>query len=784
MVEIHAPMTEASRQAHGPQGAPGTRTLARRLSGALAALAALAFPLIFRQAFPLFFPLFFLVAGLAGAQGLPGAGQNRVQVELLAETTTARPGEAFDALLRMRIAPGWHTYWMNPGDSGLPTTLEWRLPPDVTAGPLAWPVPMRLPVGPLMNYGYETEVLLPVRISVPAGFTDPVLQVSAQADWLVCKDVCIPESAPVGFTLPVAPIAALPDPRTAPLFVAARAALPAGPNGLAGWTTTARVSGTVLQIALRAPEGVAAPAGEVYFFNATEGQVAHAAAQTVARHRDGLLIQVPLQTQPVTPVDRLDGLLVAAAGFGPERPSAAAIGATLSTTLPDLGPLLATTLVPAAALPGTTRLAPPSAPLGLLLALLLALAGGVILNLMPCVFPVLSLKAMAIVGQARSDPRGLRVNGLAFGAGVLLSFWALAGTLIALRAGGEQVGWGFQLQSPAFVAAMAVLFTLLALNLAGVFEVGSRVAALAGSMPERKGPAGSFFTGVLAVAVAAPCTAPFMGAALGYALAQPAAHALAVFGALAVGMALPYLLLSFIPALARSLPRPGAWMVTFRQAMVFPLLATVAWLAWVLGLQAGNDAVFGLLAGLVLVALAAWLYGRYAVPAASPRTRATAVIASLVIALAGGYTAWPAQADSPIDRVAGGGVARDADTDAWQPWSADRVAELRAEGRPVFIDFTAAWCVTCQANKQLVLDTRAVRRAFADHNVATLRADWTRRDRAISEALAGYGRSGVPVYVLYLPGRPAPVLLPELLTRDIVLAALAATGAGTVVGAR
>ena len=719
-------------------------------------------------------------------QGLPTA-QNRVQVDLLPEPSTARPGEPFQALLRMRIAPGWHTYWMNPGDSGLATQLQWRLPAGVTAGALSWPVPMRLPVGPLMNYGYENEVLLPVQITVPAGFAAPVLQVSAQAEWLVCKEVCIPESAPVGFQLPVAAIAALADPRVAPLFAKARAALPGTlPGTLPGWTAVATVTDGRLRIVLRAPEGTAAPTGELYFYNATEGQVAHAAAQTVARHRDGLLIDVPLQPQPITPVQRMDGLLVAATGFGAGKPTAVTIGAALAPSLPDLGPLLGTTTVggatspsaPAGAGPGQAAARPtlqsPAAAPGLLLALLLALAGGVVLNLMPCVFPVLSLKALAMVGQARSDPRGLRKGGLAFGAGVLLAFWALAGTLIALRTGGEQIGWGFQLQSPPFVAAMAVLFTLLALNLAGVFEIGSRVAALAGSLPERKGVAGSFFGGVLAVAVAAPCTAPFMGAALGYALAQPAPHALAVFTALALGMALPYLLLSFVPGLARMLPRPGPWMVTFRQAMVFPLLATVAWLAWVLGLQAGMDAVFGLLAGLVLIAFAAWLYGRFAAPAASTRSRAFAIAAGLAVAIAGGYLAWPSASQ---DGTAGAQSANlQGDTrgpgQPWQPWSPDRVAELRAEGRPVFIDFTAAWCVTCQANKQLVLDTGAVRTAFASRNVATLRADWTRRDRAISEALAGYGRSGVPVYVIYLPGRDAPILLPELLTRDIVLSAL------------
>jgi thiol:disulfide interchange protein/DsbC/DsbD-like thiol-disulfide interchange protein len=717
----------------------------------------------------------------AAAQGLPGGGQNRVQVELLPEPSTVRPGETFEVLLRMRLSPGWHTYWMNPGDSGLPTALQWQLPPGVTAGPLAWPVPKRLPVGPLMNYGYEGEVMLPVRLSVPAGFAAPVLEVSAQAEWLVCREVCIPESAPIAFRLPVATIASLPDPRHAAAFASVRAALP---GRLEGWTIAAAVADGKLRIALRAPDGTAPPAGEVYFFNATEGQVAHAAAQVVSRHRNGLLVEVPLQPQPVTPVQRMDGLLVAAGGFGNGQPVAATIGADLSAGLPDLGPLLGTsTVAGAAGTPSGTAPAVAVAPAsglpaggaGLLLALLLAVAGGLVLNLMPCVFPVLSLKALSMVERIRSDPRGLRMDGLAFSAGVLASFWALAALLLALRAGGEQVGWGFQLQSPPFVAAMAVLFTLLALNLAGVFEIGSRVASLAGAVPARKGTSGAFLNGVLAVAVAAPCTAPFMGAALGHALAQPAPAAMAVFGALALGMALPFLLLSFMPGLARRLPRPGRWMETFRQAMAFPLLATVAWLAWVLGLQAGMDAVFGLLAGLVLVALAAWLYGRFALPTASARRRTLAAAAALAVALAGGWIAWPAPLPD-AGSSAPAAVSPSVGNADWEPWSAARVAALRAEGRPVFIDFTAAWCVTCQANKQLVLDTATVREAFAARDTALLRADWTRRDRAISEALTGYGRSGVPVYVLYLPGREAPILLPELLTREIVRAALSGQG--------
>jgi thiol:disulfide interchange protein/DsbC/DsbD-like thiol-disulfide interchange protein len=710
-----------------------------------------------------------LAATTAFAQfGGGSAGGNRVQVELIPEVTTARPGEAFWVALRMRIAPQWHTYWQNPGDSGLPTTLAWNLPAGASAGALVYPVPHRLPVGPLMNYGYEKEVVLLAQVTLPAAFGEMMLRASAQAEWLVCKDVCIPESATVGFQLPVAPVAASPDPRFQALFAQARSALPAA---VAGWTASARVADGRLQIALRLPAGSTAPAGELYFFNAAEGQVDHARAQAVTRHRDGVLLEVPLLAQPPVPIERLAGVLVAAGGFGASLPPGIVIEAPLSSALADLGPRLSGATVSTSAAPGPGVAAPSAAApaIGLIFALLLAFAGGLILNLMPCVFPVLSIKALSMVEQGARDPRGLRRNGLAFGAGVLLSFLGLAAVLLALRASGEQIGWGFQLQSPAFVAAMAVLFTLLALNLAGVFEIGLRLASAAGNVEARAGSSGSFMNGVLAVAVAAPCTAPFMGAALGYALVQPPAAALAVFAALALGMAAPYMLLCLVPALSRMLPPPGPWMVTFKQAMVFPLLGTVAWLTWVLGLQAGINAVLGMLAGLVLIACAAWIYGRFAGPTARPAPRAVALASTALFAVAGLYAAWPGEnaQPAPIAQAHTAGDSLD-----WQPWSAARVAELRAQGRPVFIDFTAAWCVTCQANKRLVLDTAAVTQHMSERKVATLRADWTRRDRAITEALAGYGRTGIPVYVLYLPGRAQPILLPELLTRDIVLAAL------------
>jgi thiol:disulfide interchange protein DsbD len=402
--------------------------------------------------------------------------------------------------------------------------------------------------------------------------------------------------------------------------------------------------------------------------------------------------------------------------------------------------------------------------LTLVAAIALALVGGLILNLMPCVFPVLSLKALSLAAPGHSDAPRMRASGLAFGTGVVVTFVALAVVLLALRAAGEQVGWGFQLQSPAVVTALAVLFFVLALNMSGVFEFGSLWTG--SGQPLANPYADAFLSGVLAVVIASPCTAPFMGAALGYAVTEPTAATIAVFVALGVGMAIPFTLLSWFPGWRRVLPRPGAWMVRLKQFLAFPLYATVAWLAWVLGAQVDNDAVMRLLATLVVVAFALWAW----------RTRqggggrAFAIAAALAVAGAA-VVAWPLLRG---DAVANAAVAKPAASDpAWQPWSPARVAELSRDGRPVFVDFTAAWCVTCQVNKRLVLNDADVRRAFAKRNVALVRADWTRRDPAITQALAALGRNGVPVYVLYRPGRE-PVLLPEVLSKGLVDDALAA----------
>ncbi|NJD87731.1 MAG: DUF255 domain-containing protein, partial [Betaproteobacteria bacterium] len=398
----------------------------------------------------------------------------------------------------------------------------------------------------------------------------------------------------------------------------------------------------------------------------------------------------------------------------------------------------------------------------LALALVFALAGGLLLNLMPCVFPVLGIKVMGFVRHAHGDARALWMQGAVFSAGVLLSFLALAGLLLALRAGGAELGWGFQLQSPAFVTLLAALFFLMALNLFGVFEWGGFAQSLTSNLSARGRYADAFLAGVLATVVATPCTAPFMGAAVGFTLAQPAPVSLAVFAMLGVGMALPVLALSFFPNALRKLPKPGPWMETFKQVMAFPLFATVVWLAWVLGAQAGNDAVISLLAGLLALGIGAWIYGRWARSEGFAR-----FVFAAAFAAAGLWLAWPGAEAAP--ERAGAAPASKPGEIAWQAWSPERLAELRAAGTPVFVDFTAAWCVTCQVNKRVALNREEVVKALAARGVAALKADWTNHDPRITAALAELGRNALPVYALYAPGQAQPKLLPEVLTASLVV---------------
>jgi len=689
------------------------------------------------------------VTTAAAAPG-PVFKTDQVKAELVAHAPQGvAPGKPVWLGLRIDHAPHWHTYWKNPGDSGLPTTMEWTLPAGFAAGEIAWPTPKKLPVGPLMNYGYEGTLLLAVPLTVPAGFAGDVLPVKLQAQWLVCKDVCIPEQGEFALDLPAKAVTAL----HAALFDAAQAAVPAP---AAGARARAQVRGAALEVSV---SGLPADwqGRDIALFPELAGVIDNAAKVSARWSGAEWSAKVPLSPQRSESPAQMAVVLVRDG-----------VTAGLRAEVSVAGPWPAPGAPPEVAAHGSTASAASAgagSPLGLAAALGLALLGGMLLNLMPCVFPVLSLKVMGFASHAH-DRRTLLAGGVAYTGGVVVSFMALAGLLLALRAGGEQLGWGFQLQSPVFVAGLALLFTLIGLNLAGVFEFGSVLPSSLAAMRARHPMADSALTGVLAVAVASPCTAPFMGASLGLAVTLPAHEALAVFAALGLGMAAPYLAASAWPALAQRLPRPGVWMAHLRTAMAFPMFATVVWLAWVLGQQAGIDAVAGLLGTLLALGFAAWVFGAQSLGHTGRRALGALAVALLAATLA---WAWPAL--KPLPESAS---VAPASTERWQPWSPERVREALAQGRPVFVDFTAAWCVTCQFNKRTVLSDPAVLADFDARRVLLLRADWTRRDPQIGAELARLQRSGVPVYALMAPGDAGPRLLSEILTVREVRDALAA----------
>ncbi len=673
------------------------------------------------------------------------------------------PGRPLWLGLQLQHAPDWHTYWKNSGDSGLPTEFQWTLPAGVQAGDIAWPTPRKFPLGELANYGYDGTVLLPVPFTVSAGFNAPQLDVELYAAWLVCRQECIPEEARFKVRIPAQGSVALHGAAFEAAWAAAPRVLAAGDSRLTPQADTLQVSLDGLPAAWQSKD--------LEFFPETAGLIAPGMPWTQQWEGTRWTASVPLSPHRADGPDRVP-LVVA-----PARPPGKGAGTPgVRLDVPVQGSWPTPAALPAgvpdalaAALEENAARAATAAPAGtpsltLWAALLGALIGGMILNLMPCVFPVLAIKVLAFARHAE-DVRAHRLNGLAYTAGVALSFLALGALLLGLRSLGEQLGWGFQLQSPAVVAGLAVLFTLIGLNLAGLFEFGHVLPSSVASLQARHPTADAFLTGVLATAIASPCTAPFMGASLGLAIALPTPQALAVFGMLGLGMALPYLAASWVPAIARALPRPGAWMETFRQLMAFPMFATVVWLLWVLGQQSGIDGAAALLMLLVVLALLIWALGR--------RGKTRTVLAA--VSLAG--LAWLLWAIGPhVTRLQDGpdtSTPTAVEGVSWDAWSPERQADLLAEGRPVFVDFTAAWCVTCQYNKRTTLADARVLGDMADKNVALLRADWTRRDPLVTAALAQLGRNGVPVYALYLNGRP-PVVLSEILSVDEVRAALAA----------
>jgi DsbC/DsbD-like thiol-disulfide interchange protein/cytochrome c biogenesis protein CcdA len=599
-------------------------------------------------------PVLALLLALAAAPARAGM----VDASLVSARAAASPGETVDAGLLLRMRDGWHVYWKNPGDAGLAPKLAWTLPAGWSAGPLSWPAPTRLIAGPLTSFGYEGEVLLPLRLTVPADAKPGTrARLTAQADWLECREACVPGRARLALNVPVSARADI-DPAGADAIEKARAQVPA-PDAAAA--ADALWDGTRVRLRLNGKSPL------VEFFPLEVGVFENARSPAALAPDSTELLLTP-EAGTGTPA-RVTGVIVA-----PGRPPVqidlpVRTGAVFSRFL------------------------------------LLAFGGGLLLNLMPCVFPVLAVKALGLLARGGESPGAARRHAAAYAAGVVLSCEALAGVLLASRAAGTALGWGFPLQSPWTVAALTVLFAAAGLNLLGVFEVGGGLMGTGARLSSRSGIGGSFFSGVFAMVAAAPCTAPFMGAALGWALTRPAGEALATFGALGAGAAAPYALLTSWPALLKRLPRPGRWMEALKRFFALPMFATSAWLAWVL-----------------------WRLVAAPVPAADG---------------------------------------------LWKPWSPDAVDAARAEGRTTFVDYTAAWCLSCQVNERVVLSVPAVRAALARPDVAAFRADWTARDPRIAAELARYGRDGVPLYVVR-PRGGEPVLLPELLTERVVLDALGA----------
>jgi thiol:disulfide interchange protein len=689
---------------------------------------------------------FALIVALAASIGaaLPAAAASNaadaphLHVQLVVPAAQLDASASSNAGLYFKLEPGWHVYWQNAGDSGEPPRIKWTLPDGITAGPMQFPAPKRLPLGPLMDFGYENEVLFPLSLDVAKTAKPGPTTLSAKVDWLVCREVCIPGKADLESDRTVAAAgsaaSATIEPDTSiwtrlgnqlpqPLPASDKAVFQSTPTGFRLAVTTGERE------------------KQAEFFPQDENILDNPAPQTVAPTSTGLVLDLKKDANLTGAPAQLRGVLELA---GDRNYEIEAIAGTVAV--------------------------PPAAPAfsfaALASAAFFAFLGGLLLNLMPCVFPVLFLKGLALVNSGTEERHKLREHGLVYAAGILVSFWALVGVLLGLRAAGATLGWGFQFQSPVFLSLMAGLLFFLGLSLAGQFEIGLTMTSAGGSLAAKQGYAGSFFTGVLAVVVATPCAAPFMGAAVGYALAQPAAVTFAIFTALAIGLAAPYTALTLQPAWTRLLPKPGAWMDILKQAVSLFMFGSAIWLAWVVAQAYGAALLAALLSSFLLLAVAGWFLGRW--PAKGWSTTVAGLILLAVVV---------ACVIAPKELAVEPAVAQDSSKGpptrgVWQPWSADAVQHALAAGQPVFVDFTASWCLSCQVNERVALSQPQVQQAFAAGNVALFRADWTREDAAITQELAALGRSGVPVYALYAPGQIDPELLPQVLTPGIVVDAL------------
>ena len=683
------------------------------------------------------------------------AWDHSIEVELIAETTNIVPGETIWLGLRLDPAEHWHTYWKMGGDSGEPTSAnEWTAPEGTNISELQWPAPHWLPFydTDLVNFGYEEEVLHPVAVNIPADYEGDTVELSTLAFWNVCEQICIPGEQMLSISLPVAQSVEL-DAANAQLFASTREQLPIVDHDI---KSIIAVAGERVSLGFEATDAVFTDYSEAFFFPEQRRIIKPGPLRDVSIQ--GNLIQITHQ-QPRRMLEDLTevyGVLVLENELGDR------VAYDFQNPTADANQ---TTLVPFAASDKTSGNSGTGG--GLLLYMLFAVMGGLILNLMPCVFPVLSMKALSFAKNAGESVHKQRMSGIAYTAGVVGAFVALATVLIILRAGGERIGWAFQFQQPWFLAFIVYVFFMMALSLSGVFEIGTGLMGAGSGLAQKKGYKGSFFTGVLATTVATPCTAPFMGPALGFALTQPWAVAMLVFISLGLGMALPILLLSFMPALTKYMPKPGAWMGTFKQFMAFPLYASALFFLWVLGTQVGVMGMSLVLGVCILLAFAAWLYQRRFTLGPILRTVNYAVgVTALVAAVYLMQTPF-LQTLAPVPTASVD--AEGNSTQNYEVFSTARLDEIQAEGRPVFVNMTAAWCITCLANEQTTLSTDRIGQALLDNDITYMKGDWTNEDPEITAMLDKFNRPSVPLYVLY-PGDTSkePIILPQILTPSMV----------------
>ena len=680
-----------------------------------------------------------------------------VHVQLIAPDAQFHPG-VNKAGLYFKLESGWHVYWKNPGDAGEPPRIKWTLPQGITAGAIQYPIPKRLPLGPLMDFGYEDEVVFPLQIKVASTASSGPATLHAKVDWLVCRGSCIPEKTELEISRPVGPGSGTVEPdQQIWARLANRLPQPPPANLKIGSAPTA--TGFRLTVITGKREA------EASFFPSKPDILSNPAPQSATPTATGLTLDLKKDETLTANPTELTGLLLLSGNRAYELAVASGAPSPAKAAPTDSAP--AATTAPATTSP--TNSANPASPAktGLFQAAGLAFLGGLILNLMPCVFPVLFIKGLSLVQSGSEEKHKLRMHGAIYTLGILVSFWILVGVLLGLRSAGSHLGWGFQFQSPIFLSLMAALLFFLGLSLAGQFEIGLTLTSAGGSLAAKQGYTGSFFTGVLAVIVATPCTAPFMGVALGYALAQSALVTFAVFTALALGLAAPYLALTLQPAWTSILPRPGVWMEVLKQAVSVPIFGTVIWLAWVVANAYGAAVLAALLASFLLLAIAGWFLGRW--PAKGWASAVAGLTISGVVSIC---VLAPGRLEEERSFSTKDVLPISINT-GWQAWTAEDVQKFQSQGRPVFVDFTASWCLSCQVNERVALGKPEVQKAFADGKVVLMRADWTRYDDNITRTLNGFGRSGVPTYALYVPGESQPRLLPEVLTPGIVTDAIA-----------